>query len=1665
MNGIYIDITKHSVSSDAYIRIPPVNIGNGLMLVTESNSIVLTMSNMYLTWVWLRWLRAALKHWDKGFKHDDWILEHELSAELTVSVKQSKKCIEKAEGRCQLSLSSPHILKFEGVSLDFSTIKGIILATDSREYEPAYVNIEITPTIINNIDSNIYDSYFFLKAPSGSQSSEPTNSKTSSQTFSIDLPRGHHHGGHHQDDGIYIAYYEGLCSMENEQGQGFLPFSALLPPLEQTSSTTLTTQSSLTIDLNDSFKFKITVNKATGLKFSSGGPKNLYVRCRAVEWNGDKASKSFIDDGSLRNSKTVEAGPSVSWNDTFNINFGSKLVNTSDSEYFRLELFVNEIGILSDVKVGAVLVPFWRFKNKAEMITAPILNFRNSISLCSVTSNDYNDQGLGSLNFVIQRVTESNGSSLKVNAKFTTINERSLYFNKWSADCLMSGSMNSDVIAEPVLIDLNHSGLIITIISEYDYNNGKANTNSSTDVNNNNSKPKKKRIALCGCYSTSAVPGTNEPSTIRGRAFVANPASIVMLCKQRTNLESDVFTIEWDKVQTFNIISENILSLTFNVDKYFGEENGKDIFREVLIEAFIYGCPSNSLKSLIQERKSFSNLRGVMAAAIFNSNPEDDGGDPTTMSTGSSIAAFLDAQANEIESLDIIKSPPSLKLTENEGGLSGTSSLSIKSAEMDTLRERAVLLRRACRFRLYEGILLTLGSEIPGQNINIADMESISQNDIRMANSITLNDTIETAYSKVDFLMKVAENRLRDITLCGWDQWIDDQKSGEKNLESCICFFINEYLIEMVGILATVLESKTLRSSKGGGLQSKITLINIFVDNNDRLNKICESILRPYDLSCDPPPCLSAFLDIDTLIAFYADTLHDEMRQWVEGVVKIWKDKTKDAGGSSASYHFHLPWNPMRLKGKEGEIMSTIPEEVKAALEDYVRIARLDKDRVHDTFQKSFYLLDEKVAIAYCSSFLFLSHKYMEVLTSKDWGTSFDSNLSEEDRFNQQDEEIEWLCSVINDCFRINANSLMIPDESSKKKKKKKDESNHINKDLSYVIADTVQAFDFICIMCVDSVVCSLLNREDLNIHSLFKRELSNICIAELFEQLNSSAQKSDSTINDAGASNPSSNLRVIGLCGHKDGIIEFVKSFSHLLHGMSEFLSNDAYVRLVACCVDKVVILYLFLLREVYESHYSFTPDCEEFKQIKRDVDKLKTHFSKVTPTLYVETLMRHFHVLDQIVLLIGADINDIKPTILELQHEAEGNPGLAESIATMINFCLELRSDCHEITTIKRRKNFEAKDISHTRRKTFMGMFTSSANEKRSRSVSPAPQAKSRSSSPARDANNTTQSSVSDTSKHSDDTHKNSVMSYFRRKSKDLEVDKGIIEKGVAPEQVIIALENEENEEEKTNNAGLGIIESPLMKIMDSFNELIDDIRSEYDDDILDEDIQISKLKPIYSVFSSDARISSLTLSEILFKSSSTAVHQKLKMVSRNKNVASNSKRLFSWGLDNKNVAKNNDNAPGKVAAPKLTRSLSALSTLVISEVRVVNLFGLESLRQPKFSIEFQIKGSLSENAAMASTKTTILSNFNPSWTEKYILQYDHGAENELICNLIYSWMVSGDECIGTVTVPLRKLDFKSMRDVYPIEFTSNKAKLKADAYIKEKREPSLSLHLEIA
>lgn len=47
------------------------------------------------------------------------------------------------------------------------------------------------------------------------------------------------------------------------------------------------------------------------------------------------------------------------------------------------------------------------------------------------------------------------------------------------------------------------------------------------------------------------------------------------------------------------------------VQRYFGEEDGRQVFRPADVEVFITGCPALTLKSLLEERMKFAHIRFV----------------------------------------------------------------------------------------------------------------------------------------------------------------------------------------------------------------------------------------------------------------------------------------------------------------------------------------------------------------------------------------------------------------------------------------------------------------------------------------------------------------------------------------------------------------------------------------------------------------------------------------------------------------------------------------------------------------------------------------------------------------------------------------------------------------------------------------------------------------------------------------------------------------------------------------------------------------------------------------------------------------------------------------------------------------------------------------------
>ena len=59
------------------------------------------------------------------------------------------------------------------------------------------------------------------------------------------------------------------------------------------------------------------------------------------------------------------------------------------------------------------------------------------------------------------------------------------------------------------------------------------------------------------------------------------------------------------------------------------------------------------------------------------------------------------------------------------------------------------------------------------------------------------------------------------------------------------------------------------------------------MEQNDRLDELLQSVLRPYSLKARPRPQLSLFLHLDTVIAWYAQVVKMEMIHKVDETLQV----------------------------------------------------------------------------------------------------------------------------------------------------------------------------------------------------------------------------------------------------------------------------------------------------------------------------------------------------------------------------------------------------------------------------------------------------------------------------------------------------------------------------------------------------------------------------------------------------------------------------------------------------------------------------------------------------------------------------------------------------------------------------------------------------------
>jgi hypothetical protein len=443
------------------------------------------------------------------------------------------------------------------------------------------------------------------------------------------------------------------------------------------------------------------------------------------------------------------------------------------------------------------------------------------------------------------------------------------------------------------------------------------------------------------------------------------------------------------------------------------------------------------------------------------------------------------------------------------------------------------------------------------------------------------------------------------------------------------------------------------------GLGSKVELINTYMKHNDRLATILDHALRPYALRARPAATLSLFLDFNILVSWYTSVLLLEMRERVNDVLGVWRDRSKDVTGLASQYKFPVPWVPQRSSREDSQFYTAIPEDLVEVLLTYLQYARIHKDTVAPSFVDSVGRLDAEVLMAYTSSFLYLAEQLQAAVNSKDWAAAtIEEELSE---------YATWLSSIANDTRRVELDRLHAPNRVADAGAK---EGEHFDRGTQEDVRkeeslekQALKAFRRVCLTSLDHLTCVVFvyvfhERRHLLSDDLYRAWLDTLPIPE--------------------------EGRAPGKGGPQPIIFEVIDDLSFFLEEKVGFLNAHSYHQLVAYAADKMNVFYLSLFKIAHRYGASF--GMRELCQARADIATITLALQtamNANPDNTPEYIQRKQNIADLFLpLQLCCDLleHDLASPPFDasmklLQAYAEAHPHDAAAMASLIETFLGLK------------------------------------------------------------------------------------------------------------------------------------------------------------------------------------------------------------------------------------------------------------------------------------------------------------------------------------------------------------------------------------------------------
>jgi hypothetical protein len=393
-------------------------------------------------------------------------------------------------------------------------------------------------------------------------------------------------------------------------------------------------------------------------------------------------------------------------------------------------------------------------------------------------------------------------------------------------------------------------------------------------------------------------------------------------------------------------------------------------------------------------------------------------------------------------------------------------------------------------------------------------------------------------------------------------------------------------------------------------------------------------------------------------VSWYTSVLLLEMRDRVNDVLRVWKDKSTDAAGAASEYKHAVPWVPQHGSREDTQYFTAIPEDLVEVLLTYLQYARIHKETVAPSFVASVGRLDAEVLMAYTSSFLYLSEQLAAALKSKDWAAA-----TAEDELG---EYATWLSSVANDARRVESERLHAPNRVADAAAKEGDSfaggsQDEIKKE-ELIEKRTLKAFREVTLTALDHLSCIVFlyvfhERTHLLSDSLYKVWLDTL-------------PPEGKPAADADA--PAAIIPAI------------MEDVTFYLHDKQSFLAPACYWRLVSLATDKVYIIYLSVFKIAHRYGGAF--GWREREQIRHDIASMRhalrsaMEASPHASAEYKDQLLaidEKFVPLDLCCDLLEHDLASVAfdSTMKKLQSLAEKHPLDASALASLIETFLGLK------------------------------------------------------------------------------------------------------------------------------------------------------------------------------------------------------------------------------------------------------------------------------------------------------------------------------------------------------------------------------------------------------